>query len=106
MHGPVLRFHLLPCSVGADVPVHLRVSFPRHRKMSILVEHIFCAEADPGTRVLRKYNHSHTPPHRLARTSEIRTVLEAYWLVRAPVPILRSGSRDPTARRAVRRGPI
>ena len=46
---------------------------------------------DPGTRALRKYNHAHTPPHRLARTSEIRTVSEAYWLVRAPVPI--SGSR-------------
>ena len=37
---------------------------------------------------------THTPDHtlhRLARTSEIRTVLEAHWLVRAPVPI--SGSR-------------
>ena len=37
------------------------------------------------------YIHSHTTPHRLARTSERRTVSEAYWLVRAPVPI--SGSR-------------
>ena len=35
------------------------------------------------------------PPHRLARTSEIRTVSEAYWLVRAPVPIPGSrGSHD------------
>ena len=48
-------------------------------------------KTDPGTRALRKSTHSHTPPHRLARTSEIRTVLEAYWLVRALVPI--SGSR-------------
>ena len=40
---------------------------------------------------------THTPHHRLAHTSEIRTVLEAYWLVRAPVPTTDLRQPYPTA---------
>ncbi len=51
---------------------------------------------DPGAIVVLRiaYIHSHTPPHRLAHTAEIRTAVmsEAYWLVRALGPISGRGS--------------